>query len=172
MMIRTGCTVWFLSLWLGLSCLGVANAGILPKDGEAQYELEFWESIKNSTHAEDYQAYLKAYPNGRFAPLAKARAARYAKSGSAAVKPAPTSPPAPAPLAKPEPAAVKPAPTPPPAPAPVAKPESPVVKPAPTPVVARQTGGSASDCAGWCYSQVRSSWEMPMATAAKNLPTG
>jgi formylglycine-generating enzyme required for sulfatase activity len=148
MMIRTGCTVWFLSLWLGLSCLGVANAGILPKDGEAQYELEFWESIKNSTHAEDYQAYLKAYPNGRFAPLAKARAARYAKSGSAAVKPAPTSPPAPAPLAKPEPAAVKPAPTSPPAPAPVAKPEPPVVKPAPTSVVARQTGGSASDCAG------------------------
>jgi formylglycine-generating enzyme required for sulfatase activity len=78
-------------LWLGLSLLGVATAGLLPKSGEAQYELEFWESIKNSTHAEDYEAYLKAYPNGRFAPLAKARAARYAKSGSGAVAP-PTPP--------------------------------------------------------------------------------
>jgi formylglycine-generating enzyme required for sulfatase activity len=89
MMIRTRCTVWFLSLWLGLSTFGVATAGILPKDGEAQYELEFWESIKNSTHAEDYDAYLKAYPDGRFAPLAKSRAERYAKPGEpAAAQPA------------------------------------------------------------------------------------
>ncbi len=80
MKIRTGCTVWFLSLSLALSVVGTATAGILPKSGEAQYELEFWESIKNSTHAEDYKAYLAAYPNGRFAALAKARAARYAKS--------------------------------------------------------------------------------------------
>ena len=80
MMIRTVCTVWVLSLIMGLSAFDTANAGILPKDGEAQYELEFWESIKNSTHAEDYEAYLEAYPDGRFAPLAKARAARYAES--------------------------------------------------------------------------------------------
>ena len=79
MMIRRMCTAWILSLAVGLSAVGGAAAGILPKDGEAQYELEFWESIKNSTHAEDYEAYLKAYPDGRFAPLAKARAARYAK---------------------------------------------------------------------------------------------
>lgn len=79
MMIRRMCTVWILSLSVGLCAVGGAAAGILPKDGEAQYELEFWESIKNSTHAEDYEAYLKAYPDGRFAPLAKARAARYAE---------------------------------------------------------------------------------------------
>lgn len=82
MMIRRMCTVWILSLSVGLAAAGGAAAGILPKDGEAQYELEFWESIKNSTHAEDYEAYLKAYPDGRFAPLAKARAARYAKPAS------------------------------------------------------------------------------------------
>lgn len=51
--------------------------GILPKDGDAQFELEFWQSIKDSTHAADYEAYLQAYPNGKFAPLAKSRAARY-----------------------------------------------------------------------------------------------
>jgi formylglycine-generating enzyme required for sulfatase activity len=55
-------------------------AGILPKDGEDMYEIEFWNSIKDSTHAEDYEAYLKAYPNGRFAPLAKVRIERYRES--------------------------------------------------------------------------------------------
>jgi formylglycine-generating enzyme required for sulfatase activity len=54
-------------------------AGILPQDGEALYEIEFWNSIKDSENAEDYEAYLKAYPNGRFAPLAKVRAERYRK---------------------------------------------------------------------------------------------
>jgi formylglycine-generating enzyme required for sulfatase activity len=76
-MIKAILAVCVLSLSLGLSGTGTATAGILPKDGEAQYELEFWESIKNSTHAEDYEAYLEAYPDGRFAPLARARAARY-----------------------------------------------------------------------------------------------
>lgn len=52
-------------------------AGILPKDGEDMYEIEFWNSIKDSTHAEDYEAYLKSFPNGRFAPLAKVRIERY-----------------------------------------------------------------------------------------------
>jgi formylglycine-generating enzyme required for sulfatase activity len=80
-MTRTARAVWILSLAAGLfaSDVTLTTAGILPKDGEAQYELEFWESIKNSTHAEDYEAYLKAYPEGRFAPLARSRKARYAK---------------------------------------------------------------------------------------------
>lgn len=87
MMIGAGCRVLLLSLTLGLSAIGAATAGLLPQGGEAQYELKFWESISNSTNEEDYKAYLKAYPNGRFAPLANARAARYAKSGSAAAAP-------------------------------------------------------------------------------------
>ena len=76
MMIGTGCKVLLLILALGFSIIGSATAGLLPQGGEAQYELEFWESIKNSTHAEDYKAYLQAYPDGRFAALAKARAAK------------------------------------------------------------------------------------------------
>jgi pyruvate/2-oxoglutarate dehydrogenase complex dihydrolipoamide acyltransferase (E2) component len=51
-------------------------AGILPKDTPEQYELTFWDSIKDSNHVGDYEAYLQAYPNGRFAALAKARIAR------------------------------------------------------------------------------------------------
>lgn len=37
----------------------------------AAIELSFWESIKGSTDAEDFKAYLEAYPTGRFAPLAR-----------------------------------------------------------------------------------------------------
>lgn len=59
-------------------------AGILPTDGEARYELEFWNSIKDSTSASDYEAYLEAYPKGRFAPLAKARIKRYKKTARSA----------------------------------------------------------------------------------------
>lgn len=59
--------------------VGIASAGLLPQDGEAQYELEFWQSIQSSTDAGDYEAYLEAYPDGKFAPLARTRAARYKK---------------------------------------------------------------------------------------------
>jgi uncharacterized caspase-like protein len=38
-------------------------------------ELAFWDSIKNSTNAGDFKAYLDKYPNGEFAPLAKNRLA-------------------------------------------------------------------------------------------------
>lgn len=51
-------------------------AGVLPKDSAEQYELTFWESIKNSNSPEDYEAYLQSYPKGRFAGLAKARIER------------------------------------------------------------------------------------------------
>lgn len=34
-------------------------------------ERTFWESIRNSTDPEDFRAYLKKYPNGEFADLAK-----------------------------------------------------------------------------------------------------
>ena len=38
-------------------------------------ELSFWDSIKDSKQAEDYQDYLSKYPNGQFAPLATRRVA-------------------------------------------------------------------------------------------------
>ena len=36
-------------------------------------ELGFWDTIKNSTSAVDYQAYLSAYPNGQFALIARSK---------------------------------------------------------------------------------------------------
>lgn len=40
-------------------------------------DVAFWESIKNSRSAADYEAYLKAFPNGQFAADARARADKY-----------------------------------------------------------------------------------------------
>jgi adenylate cyclase len=36
-------------------------------------EISFWESIQESTGSEEYEAYLKQYPEGRFSAVAKAR---------------------------------------------------------------------------------------------------
>lgn len=38
-------------------------------------DLAFWQSIQNSTDPAEYRAYLEAFPNGRFAALARLRAA-------------------------------------------------------------------------------------------------
>jgi hypothetical protein len=37
------------------------------------FELSYWDTIKNSTNADDFKAYLEKYPNGQFASLAKNR---------------------------------------------------------------------------------------------------
>lgn len=63
------------------------SRGILPKDSAEQYELTFWESIKDSAHASDYEAYLQAYPNGRFATLARARIERLRAAAPKAAAP-------------------------------------------------------------------------------------
>jgi adenylate cyclase len=36
-------------------------------------EIEFWDSIKNSTRADEYEAYLEQYPQGGFVALARVR---------------------------------------------------------------------------------------------------
>lgn len=86
-MMRTYFVAGLSGLVIFFAVSSTALAGILPQDGEARYELEFWESIKDSTDASDYEAYLEAYPNGRFAPLARARAARYKKTAAPAAPP-------------------------------------------------------------------------------------
>ncbi|EDZ99316.1 protein of unknown function DUF323 [Burkholderia sp. H160] len=71
------------------------SRGIMPKESGEQYEITFWESIKDSNYPADYEAYLKAYPNGRFAPLAHARIDRLrAAASSPAVSTTPAAPPA------------------------------------------------------------------------------
>jgi formylglycine-generating enzyme required for sulfatase activity len=48
-------------------------AGVVPKNSAEQFELAFWNSVKDSKQVSDYEAYLHAYPKGRFAALARAR---------------------------------------------------------------------------------------------------
>ena len=55
----------------------------------ADKETVFWQSIQNSANAADLRAYLRQFPDGTFAPLAKNRLA--------AVRPAPRPTPAPSP---------------------------------------------------------------------------
>ncbi len=56
---------------------------------EAAGELAFWSSIEKSIRADEYRAYLRQYPSGRFAELARTRIATFAReqspAGSAAV---------------------------------------------------------------------------------------
>ena len=105
----------------------IRKVGLLPKDSAEQYELTFWESIKDSKHASDYEAYLQAYPNGRFAALAKARLERLRAAAPKTEAPAESTRPAPA--AKPAPERSRPAP--------VAKPK-PEREPAAPPVKAER----------------------------------
>lgn len=97
---------WDNGIWVGVPGVPLAAApisagrgrGLLPKDGEDRFELEFWDSVKDSKNPADYEAYLEAYPKGRFAPLAKARAA-YLRKSEAKSAPKPDPKPAPKPAA-------------------------------------------------------------------------
>lgn len=58
------------------------------------YELSFWETIRNSENPAEYRAYLDAYPNGRFAALARTREQFYrGRSQSVAATQAPVATP-------------------------------------------------------------------------------
>lgn len=73
----------FFLIWLIIACLiTAASAGVLPKDSAEQFELTFWESIKDSRHPSDYEAYLQSYPKGRFVSLARTRIARLRGTGA------------------------------------------------------------------------------------------
>ncbi|MGJ7915065.1 formylglycine-generating enzyme family protein [Massilia sp. LXY-6] len=82
----------------------VQLAGVVPKNSAEQFELAFWNSIKDSKQAGDYEAYLHAYPKGRFAVLAWARIQQLKAA------PPQASAPAPAPATAPRAAAVAPRP--------------------------------------------------------------
>jgi adenylate cyclase len=49
------------------------SAAIAPPSDSQAVEIEFWDSIKNSTIANEYEAYLEQYPEGSFVALARVR---------------------------------------------------------------------------------------------------
>lgn len=68
--------------WEASSLVGAfyfsGGRGELPASSESKidthaFELSYWETIKNSTSADDFKAYLTRYPKGQFAELATNR---------------------------------------------------------------------------------------------------
>jgi uncharacterized caspase-like protein len=55
-----------------------------PSGAGSDVELEFWRSVKDSNKAEELNAYVTNFPNGRFKPLALSRIASLQSSGSKA----------------------------------------------------------------------------------------
>ncbi len=156
------------------SALGeVRTRGILPKDSAEQYELAFWDSIKDSEHASDYEAYLKVYPNGRFAALARARIERL-RAAAPKTETAPKAPAAPKAETPAKPAASTPAPRTPaapertaPTPPPAAVPTlPPAAKPTPAPTAGRQAAKPAA------APQVKEVKDCPACPALVELPRG
>jgi formylglycine-generating enzyme required for sulfatase activity len=113
--------------------------GVLPKDSAEQVELTFWDSVKDSSHASDYEAYLQAYPNGRFAALARARIERLKASAPKAETP--KAAPAPVPEKPRQPAVKRPADAPPAAAAP-----SEPARPTSAPSSLQKAGTDIRDC--------------------------
>jgi len=50
-----------------------AAARILLAQAPDPFEQAFWDTVKNSNNPADYEAYLEAFPDGQFVPLARAR---------------------------------------------------------------------------------------------------
>ncbi|MCB1510957.1 MAG: SEL1-like repeat protein [Hyphomicrobiaceae bacterium] len=86
-----------------LSCFFIAasaSSGIAQKASDS--ELEFWRSIKGSKDPAEFRAYLKAFPNGVFASIARIRLKRLAPNDPAATaKASPPQLPKPDPQGKP-----------------------------------------------------------------------
>jgi hypothetical protein len=65
--------------------VGVAPAGpalaMAPRSGNADVELEFWRSVRDSNKPEELNAYLNSYPKGQFRSLAQARLAAVENGG-------------------------------------------------------------------------------------------
>ena len=77
-----------------MRCVLLAAALLLAVPAVAQpvdpADLAFWQSIQNSKNTAEYQAYLQAFPNGRFAALARLRAGQGGvPAGAPAAAPAP-----------------------------------------------------------------------------------
>ncbi|MDQ2975090.1 MAG: caspase family protein [Acidobacteriota bacterium] len=63
-------------LVIAISKPGNANASNVPAITSVDptaFELSYWQTINNSTNADDFKSYLEKYPDGQFAALAKNR---------------------------------------------------------------------------------------------------
>ena len=75
----------FLAAFIAFGAAGVATLQPQPAFAQSDAEIAFWNSIKDSKNAAEYQAYLQAFPSGVFAPLARLRVQQL--GGSAGAQP-------------------------------------------------------------------------------------
>ncbi|QJR13712.1 caspase family protein [Usitatibacter palustris] len=80
---------------------GSAVASGPSADSQLQIEREFWISVRDSTRADDIQAYLDKYPSGNFSPLARNRLNALLRPGVVAAAPASAAPASASPPASP-----------------------------------------------------------------------
>lgn len=57
-------------------------AVLTPVAAQQTVEDQYWEAVKNSTNAEDFRSYLREYPNGKYAALARLKAGQKAPAAS------------------------------------------------------------------------------------------
>jgi hypothetical protein len=88
-----------------------APVAVAPPPRDDRAEILFWESIHEDNAPADLRAYLERFPNGTFAPLARARLAALQPRPTALAAvvpvPLPVQPPAPEPAVQPAAAAVR-----------------------------------------------------------------
>jgi len=71
---------------------GVTQVAKASPEDESAGEVAFWSSIENSTRAEDFRAYLRQYPRGRFVAWAQTRLAALTPSAGATLATATANP--------------------------------------------------------------------------------
>lgn len=69
----------------------------VPQQAAIDKEALFWDTVKDSSNAAEFEAYLKKFPDGTFADLARAKIEALQKPVAAAPAPVPAADPAPAP---------------------------------------------------------------------------
>jgi hypothetical protein len=63
-----------------------------PIAGTSAVEEQFWDAVKNSSRAQDFQSYLDTYPNGRYVPVARLKISQLGGSSNSTSGPPPFQP--------------------------------------------------------------------------------
>lgn len=70
----------------------VIPAPVVPQpgtSGTSAVEQQFWDAVKNSSRAQDFQSYLDSYPSGQYAPLARLKINQLGGSSNSTFAPPP-----------------------------------------------------------------------------------
>ncbi len=66
---------------------GSSSTSVSPSPSGNSVEDQYWNAVRNSTNAQDFQSYLNAYPNGQYAALARLKINQLGGSSSVGNQP-------------------------------------------------------------------------------------